>query len=87
MKSSKCENGLFNGPFEQPLDKGFLSPLYMGLPTPKPEGPLCFTYFYVESQVPISQRESDTKRPMLLRTAPIFKINPPRFETPFADYH
>ncbi len=41
------------------------------------------TYFYVESQVPISQRESDTKRPMLLRTAPISKINLLLADIPF----
>jgi len=41
------------------------------------------TYFYVESQVPISQRESDIKRPMLLRTAPISKINLLLADIPF----
>ena len=41
------------------------------------------TYFYVESQVPIPQRESDTKRPMLLRTAAIFKINLLLADIPF----
>ena len=41
------------------------------------------TYLYVESQVPISQRESDIKRPMLLRTAPISKINLLLADIPF----